>query len=260
MIDSMPAYLYPLDLTGAVATVIALLFILNGTLKLARFSDRDRIRGVWTGTALLTAWFLAALLPSWFGFYGRSGNRIPTIQYGLLIPIFAGVAMFRLWPALRRVVEAVPQQWIVSLQVYRALGVIFLVLYAGGRLPGAFALPAGIGDITVGLLAPFVGAAYARGSRGSAARVRAWNLLGIADLVVAVTTGMLTSPSPLQLLAFDNPNTLISAFPLVMIPVFLVPLSILLHLASLSKLPQTEAERDELLSARRPPNSFILRH
>ena len=70
--------------------------------------------------------------------------------------------------------------------------------------------------------------------------LRAWNLFGISDLVVAVTTGFLTSPSQLQLLAFDRPNDLISAFPLVMIPVFLVPLSVLLHLASLEKLRQTE--------------------
>ena len=70
--------------------------------------------------------------------------------------------------------------------------------------------------------------------------VRAWNLLGIADLVVAVTTGFLSSPSPFQMLAFDRPNELISAFPLAMIPVFLVPLSILLHFASLHKLRQTE--------------------
>jgi len=39
------------------------------------------------------------------------------------------------------------------------------------------------------------------------------------------------------------PNELISAFPLVMVPVFSVPLSILLHLASLKKLRQTEHER-----------------
>jgi hypothetical protein len=44
------------------------------------------------------------------------------------------------------------------------------------------------------------------------------------------------------MLAFDAPNELISAFPLVMVPVFLVPLSILLHLASLKKLRQTKDE------------------
>ena len=50
--------------------------------------------------------------------------------------------------------------------------------------------------------------------------VSAWNLFGIADLVVAVTAGFLTSPSAFQLLAFDLPNELISQFPLVLVPVF----------------------------------------
>ena len=71
---------------------------------------------------------------------------------------------------------------------------------------------------------------------------RAWNLLGIADLIVAVATGFLTSPSRFQMFALGAPNELIAAFPLVMIPVFLVPLSILLHLASLEKLRRTEAK------------------
>src|SRR5271170_7190039 len=91
-----------------------------------------------------------------------------------------------------------------------------------------------------GLLAPVVGIASMRGSRSSSGWLLAWNLFGIADLVVAVATGFLTSPSPLQLLALDRPNELISSFPLVMIPVFLVPLSVLLHLASLKKLRLTE--------------------
>jgi hypothetical protein len=236
MPDSTPAYLSPLVLTESVASIAALLSILQGTLKLARFPGDDRRQANLTGWALLTTWFLTALATSWFGVYHGVANRVPTIQFGLLIPILAGIAMFWSWPLLRRIIEAVPQQWIVSIQFYRTLGMVFLVLYAGGRMPGAFALPAGIGDVITGLSAPFVAAAYARGSRGSARRLRIWNLFGIVDLVVAVTTGFLTSPSPLQMLAFDRPNTLISMFPLALVPVFLVPLAILLHLASLVKL------------------------
>jgi hypothetical protein len=70
----------------------------------------------------------------------------------------------------------------------------------------------------------------------------AWNVLGILDLVVAVGTGFLTSPSPFQQLSLDAPNELISAFPLVMVPVFAVPVSILLHLMSLMKLRRTLAQ------------------
>jgi hypothetical protein len=44
-----------------------------------------------------------------------------------------------------------------------------------------------------------------------------------------VPAGFLTSPSPFQLFAFDLPNELIRQFPLVLVPVFLVPVSVLLH-------------------------------
>jgi hypothetical protein len=118
----------------------------------------------------------------------------------------------------------------------RALGVIFLILYAAGKMPGLFAWPAGLGDVLVGVLAPVVGIAYRRGPRENPDLVSAWNLFGLADLVVAVTAGMLSSPSPFELFAFDLPNELISRFPLVLVPVFLVPVSVLLHLASLTKL------------------------
>ena len=67
-------------------------------------------------------------------------------------------------------------------------------------------------------------------------------MFGILDLAIAVTTGFLTSPSLLQPFAAQPPNELIDAFPLVLVPVFLVPVSILLHLASLAKLSQSAAQ------------------
>ncbi len=228
----VPAYLFPYVLTGSVVmvtTVILALRTLTGAPRRAR----------WTVSGLLAAWFFAALATSWLGFYQGSPSRAPTIQYGLLIPILIGILLFWRWPALQRMVETVPQRWLVTVQAYRVLGVIFLILYAAGRMPGAFALPAGIGDVLAGLLAPVAGLAYARGWRGSAGLLRAWNLFGLADLMVAIATGFLSSPSPLQILALNDPNRLISAFPLVMVPVFLVPLSVLLHLASLQKLGHT---------------------
>ena len=237
----VPAYLPPFVLVGTVGTIAALLFGLHRALRRTPWPARDRRRAFWSITAILVAWSIAAFMPVRAGFYQGTPARIPTIPFGLLIPISAGLALFWCWPLLRRIIGAIPQEWIVSVQAYRALGFIFLVLYASGRLPREFAWPAGAGDALVGLLAPFVGLAYARGSRGSANFVRAWNLFGLADLVVAVTTGFLSSPSQFQTLALDRPNELIGAFPLAMIPVFLVPLSVLLHLASLEKLSAKES-------------------
>jgi hypothetical protein len=240
MNDPVPNYLLPYILSGTLAILAVVLFGLSKALKLAGWSPRKRRRAVWSGAVLLVTWFFAALLPSWLGLYRGTSSGTPTIQFGVLIPILVGVALFMRWRALRRVLETVPQDWIVGVQVYRAMGLILLVLYTGGRLPGLFAWPAGVGDILVGLLAPAIAIAYARRSSNAADWLRAWNLLGIGDLIVALATGFLTSPSRLQMFAFEAPNELISAFPLAMIPVFLVPLSILLHLASMEKLRRME--------------------
>jgi len=51
----------------------------------------------------------------------------------------------------------------------------------------------------------------------------AWCLFGIADLVVAITMGAMTSPGRAHLLALDAPNLLMTAYPLVMVPTFAVP-------------------------------------
>ncbi len=240
MNPAVPSYLTPFVLIGSIAATATLPFGIYRAVWRSPAPARERIKVFWSLAAIILAWFLFAIVTSLAGWYGGLARRVPTIQYALVIPVFAGVLLYWKWPGLRRTLALVPDHWIVGIQFYRALGVIFLILYAAGRLPALFALPAGIGDVSVGLLAPFAAAYSARAQRGAARRVRLWNQLGIADLVIAVTLGFLTSPSPLQVAAFDRPSALITIFPLSLIPVFMVPLSILLHFASLQRLRQAE--------------------
>lgn len=232
-----PAYLTPFILTGMILVIATLILGLRRVLRRVAWPEADRAKALWSVSALLVGWFIVAAATSIAGFY-RPSSGPPTIQYGLVTPIVVGVLAFLTWPLLRRVVASVPNTWLVGVQFYRVLGAIFVVLYTGGHLPGIFALPAGLGDSLVGVLAPFVAMSLARSPEGAARRVQLWNLLGIADLAIAVTLGFLSSPSPLQVFAFDRPSGLIAMFPLSLIPVFAVPLSILLHFASLQKLRQ----------------------
>jgi hypothetical protein len=238
----VPGYLPYYAVLGGIGIIIAVLFGLGRALANATWAARERSRVITAIGFALVTWFLATAVLAWLGVYRGAADRIPTIQFGIFLPILIGVLVYRRFPSVARLVDAVPQQWLVGVQLYRALGAIFVVLFATGSLPGLFALPAGVGDLAVGLLAPVVALACARKPRNSAGSVLAWNMFGIGDLVVAVALGFATAPSPLQLAALDNPNVLISAFPLVLIPVFLVPLSILLHLASLAKLRRTHSQ------------------
>src|SRR5581483_12317276 len=184
----VPAYLTPFIMTGMILVIATLTLVLRRALFRAAWPKAVQAKAFWSVSALLVGWFVVAAATSIAGFY-RPASGPPTIQYGLLTPIVVGVLAFVTWPLLRRIVASIPSTWLVGVQFYRVLGIIFVVLYAGRHLPGIFALPAGVGDTLVGILAPFAAVSLARSPEGSARRVRLWNLLGIADLTIAVTLG-----------------------------------------------------------------------
>ena len=244
---TIPTYLPYYVLIGAIGIIGTILFGLRNALAQAAWPKHDRTLAFGFSAVILIGWFLLALALGLTGAYQAAPDRIPTIQYGIFIPFLIGAWLIWRLPVVGRVIDTVPQPWIVGVQLYRALGVIFLILYAADKMPGLFAWPAGVGDVIVGLLAPVVALAYARDPQRNVGRVTTWNVLGILDLIVAITTGFITSPSPL--FSYEPPNELIAIFPLVLIPVYLVPLSLLLHFASLAKLHGWLAYKGKIATA-----------
>jgi len=60
-------------------------------------------------------------------------------------------------------------------------------LYAHGILPGLFAFPAGLGDMAVGFVAPWIVLGLIRHPFFATSRRHVlWNIMGIVDLVVSV--------------------------------------------------------------------------
>lgn len=201
--------------------------------RIARRSARELVAPSFVFFAL---WLIVAFTLSLRGFFVSSAAAaVPRIVYAL-IPLTIGYLAYGLLRSVRSVVDEIPMHWIIAVQFYRVLGVVFLVEWMLGVMPGAFALPAGIGDIAIGLSAPFVAARVRAGAPRARQAAIVWNLLGIVDLMVAVTMGVTTTPGPLHLFALDNPNVAISMMPLVLVPIVAVPFSLLLHFIGLHRL------------------------
>jgi hypothetical protein len=230
---------------GIVAVIATVVFGLNKALRLANWPARDRKLAVWSTTVVLASWFLATLLLSLAGVYRATPSQTPSILYGVLVPIVIGVLLFWNQQAVRRVVQSVPQAWLVGVQAFRALGWIFIPLYVNRRLPAVFAC-VGVGDLIVAVLVPLLAIASLQKWSNADLLVRAWNLFGIGILVAAMMAGVLTLPSRFQVFVFSERSEPISVFPLAMIAVFLVPLATLLHLASLTKVGQTTRATNHL--------------
>ncbi len=225
-------------ITGTV--FIIALMVLIGIIHASRLADieKEKRKQVFVvSILLLTTWLLTALILGQRGFFIAEDNAVfPNIALGIILPIGAGYYFIHWSSVFGRVIKFVPNHLLIGIQFYRCLGIIFLMLNAQQKLPGIFAVPAGYGDILIGIAAPVIGYMYFKGYKWSRNLSLLWNLAGIGDLIIAVTFGFLSSPGRFQLLSLDFPNDLITSFPLVIIPTFAVPMSILLHIISLKLL------------------------
>lgn len=222
---------------------VVLLFGLWRALGRAGLERRGAL-AAWLAVAIpLTLWLAGIWAAAVSGVFHVPPEGIPRVPIAVVVPVIVGLVAVTRSRRIAAAVDAAPTSWLVGLQAYRVLGGVFLLQWLHGALPGAFAVPAGTGDVLVGLLALPVAAYAASGRRGSTAAVVAWNVLGIADLVNALTLGFLSSPGPFQLLAHDHPNLLVGVYPTAMIPAFAVPLSLILHGVSLWQLRRRSRPR-----------------
>ena len=193
-------------------------------------------RAVLVVTTAIAAWFLVALGASMFGLL-QAGPSSPPIPIGmaLVVPLLLGGLGYAQSGRFRQLLLGVDLRWVIGVQLWRVVGEIFLLGYARNELPASFAIPAGIGDVLVGLAAPFVAVLVGSGTLAARRIVIGWCVVGIADLVVAVTMGVLNAPGSLGLLAGDVTTAPLLVLPLSLIPAFFVPLSILLHIIVLRR-------------------------
>jgi hypothetical protein len=117
---------------------------------------------------------------------------------------------------------------LIAIQTYRIGGIAFLWAMTQGILDPAFAIPAGVGDILIGVTAiPFAIFLW-KGYSWSKYAVVVWSVLGIADLVNAVTLGVITNP--------DFSTSTMATFPWILVPTIAVPLALALHGITLYRL------------------------
>jgi hypothetical protein len=183
---------------------------------------------------VLALWLLVVFLLGAAGAFVRAPGTPPLpILIGATAPLLVFLAAYWGSTDFRAYVLAIDLPLVTAIQAWRAGGLGFLALYVHGVLPGIFAWPAGLGDIAIGVTAPWVALALARRPGFESSRVFVvWNLFGILDLFVAVSVGGLSSMLA-SAVAGEVTTGPMAQLPLVLIPAYLVPLFLMLHLAAL---------------------------
>jgi hypothetical protein len=183
---------------------------------------------------VLTSWLALVFYVGATGAFARPPGTVPIpIILGVTIPIIVFLAAFRLSSSFHEFVLVADLRLMAGIQAWRFAGLGFLALYAQGALPGFFAWPAGLGDIAIGVTAPWVILALIHRPNFKYSRLFVvWNLFGMLDLIVAIAAGALSSGLAPGITGAVTTAPM-AQLPLVLIPAYLVPLFIMLHLATL---------------------------
>ena len=221
----LPYYVWALVLAGAIGIPAATSAVLYRGAIAAGLGRRAATTVTATTAVVLGGWLVLSGLLAGAGVYSlEPGDSVPWLLVVFTATLTALLLATRI-PLVSRILAdpGMPARLALP-HTLRVVGVLFLIVMAQGHLPAVFALPAGLGDIAIGVAAPFVARRLAHGT-GRTGAVR-FNVLGILDLIVAGIVGFLLLPS-------TAPLTLL---PLALVPTAAVPVALALHIVSLRRL------------------------
>jgi hypothetical protein len=140
------------------------------------FQQTNRAKIVLT-TYVVLIWFLLVLGGSLLGTFAQS-SLVFYLTVGAPVVLFlAGYLLSEVFRGFVR--SLVGDPWVITaLQTYRVLGVSMAMEALRNALPAVFGLPAGFGDLFIGVTALLAAASWSSGGRFGKGVFALWNVLG----------------------------------------------------------------------------------
>jgi hypothetical protein len=232
---------YTVYLTAALSMyAVAIWFVLaQAGSRNKKYGSVGKIAG-----GLVVLYLLLILL---FGFnrsLDSTQGSLPTGPLLALVGTILGYIGYRLSRGFKVVLDTIPIHWLIIPQFFRIAGGVFFVGFLSSKIPTYFGITAGLGDILTGVAAPLVAYAALRKTSGWPVMVKAWCIFGLLDFVNALGYGVFAMKGgAVQVFHPDPPLTAITSFPILLIPAFGVPVSVMLHLFTLRRLRQLSTKQ-----------------
>ena len=181
---------------------------------------------VWT--LFLSFWSLSGMMGE-FGMYPL--NVMPVVAITLIT-----ILIITFSKTFKEVFIHIPQQNLIRLQSFRIfVEVLLWALFITNIAPVQMTFEGLNFDILTGISAPVIAFLISKQSI-SKTGVVIWNLVCLGLLINIVTVAIISMPTPLRIFMNDPANTIVTQFPVSLLPGLLVPLAYGLHFFSLRQL------------------------
>ena len=185
-------------------------------------------------TPALGLWGITISILSYSGFFKDTTSFPPRVLVLFILITSAAIYFYKKVDTSK--INAI---WLHSIHILRIpVELVLYELFLGGEIPQSMTFTGWNYDIAVGITAvPLIGYWLVSG-RPSNQFLRLWNVFGLIMLGIIVSTAVLSAPTPIQQLAFDQPNVAILRFPYTLLPGIVVVLVFVSHILALKYLRQ----------------------
>ena len=220
---------------------VSIVFILTTFAAVAFLLQSTKAAGLQTLPAkillfILPLWIIFQAIISIGGFYQVSNPLPPRLLvFGVLPALLLIIFYFLFFRS--SFIEGMPLKLLTLLHVVRIpVELVLFLLFIGGQVPRIMTFEGLNFDILSGILSPIIYLTAFRGTETKRWLLIGFNILGLILLVNIVSIAVMSLPTPVQQLAFDQPNRAVLFFPYVWLPTIVVPIVLFAHLSSLWKL------------------------
>lgn len=227
MIENLPLYIV---VTFIMSTLITVGIFQYATKRGAFSSNATKVLSI-----LIPFWLIFQATIAVTGFYKVTDSIPPRIViFGIAPALLTIIALFVF---ARDFILKLPLQTLTIIYIVRIpVELVLHWLFQNNQIPQLMTYEGANFDILSGITAPIIYWLAFRGAKINKPVLLIWNFLALLLLLNVVIRALLSFPSPLQQLAFDQPNRAIIYFPFVWLPTVVVPIILFSHLASIWQL------------------------
>lgn len=216
------------------AQYIPLIFGLTTVITILLFgwtmqcSEATRKKGKWIVLSLFLWMFVQAVLTR-YGIYNTDTDSFPPkiMLFGIFPMLLSIVLLFATIKG-RQFIDSLSLERLTYLNTIRIpVEIVLYWLFVNKTIPELMTFSGINFDILAGFTAPIVGYFGFTKPKISRRAILIWNFVSLGFLLNIVICAVLSTPSPIQKLAFDQPNIAILNFPFSWLPTVIVPIVLL---------------------------------
>lgn len=216
-----------------VLSVILFIFIFYKLLTTAQSEHTHKIVPL-----IMSIFIIWLLIQGGLGFKGFFVSALdvlpPRIVVLGILPIVILLTYYLFFDKYKRQWMTLSLFWLTIIHVVRLPVELALRMeYINGLIPELMTFGGRNFDILAGITAPMAAFLWARQGKINQTALLIWNILCIFLLFNIATLGFLSAPTPLQKMAFDQPNFAVLNFPFCWLPTFLVPVLLFCHICAI---------------------------